>query len=208
MVVGRPEARSRQSLRRATSISTGIRPSEAAADDPRPDPRRSLRPGARSRRADASLARATRSSFATTTTCSRWHPRTRTSTTSTEINGRSRRAARAPRSRSTTGSRTGRPPARSSTTGASSRSTTSPRCGSRIPRSSTLRHDVILGLVADGTFDGLRVDHIDGLRDPTEYLERLRARATEAYIVVEKILEPDEGVPGAWPVEGTTGYDF
>jgi (1->4)-alpha-D-glucan 1-alpha-D-glucosylmutase len=59
-----------------------------------------------------------------------------------------------------------------------------------------------------GWVDGLRVDHPDGLRDPDEYLRRLRALAPEAWIVVEKILEPGEELPGSWPVAGTTGYDF
>ena len=29
-----------------------------------------------------------------------------------------------------------------------------------------------------------------------------------AYFVVEKILAPDERLPIAWDVDGTTGYDF
>ena len=53
---------------------------------------------------------------------------------------------------------------------------------------------------------GLRVDHPDGLVDPADYLERLRALAPDAWITVEKILEPGEELP-PWPVEGTTGYD-
>jgi (1->4)-alpha-D-glucan 1-alpha-D-glucosylmutase len=56
--------------------------------------------------------------------------------------------------------------------------------------------------------DGLRVDHPDGLRDPETYLQRLRALAPKAWIVVEKILEPGELLPASWPVAGTTGYDF
>ncbi len=59
-----------------------------------------------------------------------------------------------------------------------------------------------------GWLDGLRVDHPDGLRDPEKYLQRLRAMAPKAWIVVEKILEPDECLPASWPVAGTTGYDF
>jgi (1->4)-alpha-D-glucan 1-alpha-D-glucosylmutase len=55
--------------------------------------------------------------------------------------------------------------------------------------------------------DGLRVDHPDGLADPAEYLERLRLIAPDAWITVEKILEPGEELPGAWPIAGTTGYD-
>ena len=55
--------------------------------------------------------------------------------------------------------------------------------------------------------DGLRVDHPDGLVDPADYLERLRRIAPDAWITVEKILEPGEELPAAWPVAGTTGYD-
>ena len=70
-------------------------------------------------------------------------------------------------------------------------------------------HGLVLDLVTAGEVSGLRVDHIDGLRDPAAYLERLRAAAGPgAYLVVEKILEGDERVPPAWPVDGTTGYDF
>jgi (1->4)-alpha-D-glucan 1-alpha-D-glucosylmutase len=59
-----------------------------------------------------------------------------------------------------------------------------------------------------GWVDGLRVDHPDGLRDPAAYLQRLRALAPDAWIVVEKILEPRETLPADWPAQGTTGYDF
>ncbi|HET9781809.1 MAG TPA: malto-oligosyltrehalose synthase [Candidatus Dormibacteraeota bacterium] len=69
-------------------------------------------------------------------------------------------------------------------------------------------HRVILDLVADGRVDGLRVDHVDGLRDPTGYLTRLRRAAPDAYIAVEKIVATDEQLPSAFPVEGTTGYEF
>ena len=69
-------------------------------------------------------------------------------------------------------------------------------------------HRRVLAWVKEGVLDGLRVDHPDGLRDPQEYLERLRAAAPEAWIVVEKILESGEQLPDAWPVAGTTGYDF
>ena len=73
-------------------------------------------------------------------------------------------------------------------------------------------------LLAAGSIDGLRIDHVDGLYDPGDYLERLQARAravrpdvyTEGrrlFVVVEKILGAGETLP-EWPVEGTTGYDF
>jgi len=69
-------------------------------------------------------------------------------------------------------------------------------------------HRFVLDLVEAGDLQGLRVDHIDGLRDPRGYLEQLRSWAPGAYLVVEKILEPGEELRSSWPVEGTTGYDF
>ncbi|MGH3796614.1 MAG: malto-oligosyltrehalose synthase [Pseudonocardiaceae bacterium] len=68
-------------------------------------------------------------------------------------------------------------------------------------------HGEVLRWVAEGDVDGLRVDHPDGLTDPTGYLHRLREHAPTAWIVVEKVLEPHEELPPSWPVEGTTGYD-
>ena len=69
-------------------------------------------------------------------------------------------------------------------------------------------HTLIFKLIAEGKITGLRVDHVDGLHDPTLYLHSIRARAGEIYTVVEKILAPDERIPTFWPVAGTTGYDF
>jgi (1->4)-alpha-D-glucan 1-alpha-D-glucosylmutase len=70
-------------------------------------------------------------------------------------------------------------------------------------------HEYVLGLVRDGVIDGLRVDHIDGLVDPAEYLDRLRAATPSGTpIFVEKILAPGERLRGTWPVQGTTGYEF
>jgi (1->4)-alpha-D-glucan 1-alpha-D-glucosylmutase len=66
----------------------------------------------------------------------------------------------------------------------------------------------LLGLRDAAAIDGLRVDHVDGLRDPGAHLERLRAAAPDAWLLVEKILARGERLPDAWPVEGTTGYDF
>ncbi len=69
-------------------------------------------------------------------------------------------------------------------------------------------HRLILQLIGDGTVAGLRVDHVDGLRDPVGYLRALRRAASRAYIVVEKILAYDERLRDSFPVQGTTGYDF
>ncbi len=68
-------------------------------------------------------------------------------------------------------------------------------------------HALILDLAARGDVTGLRIDHIDGLKDPAAYLRKLRERAGDRYIIVEKILSREERLP-SWPVQGTTGYDF
>lgn len=76
-------------------------------------------------------------------------------------------------------------------------------------------HARTLGLVWERKVTGLRIDHIDGLWDPSAYLKRLQAAADsngvnkqQFYVVVEKILCGDETLPEDWPVFGTTGYDF
>jgi malto-oligosyltrehalose synthase/4-alpha-glucanotransferase len=70
-------------------------------------------------------------------------------------------------------------------------------------------HQYIFELVQRGIFQGLRIDHVDGLADPKKYLQWLRdAVGDEIYIVVEKILAEDEKLPADWPVQGNTGYDF
>lgn len=71
-------------------------------------------------------------------------------------------------------------------------------------------HRLVFRLIEEGKLDGLRIDHPDGLYDPLDYLKRIR-RASDfrpVYLVVEKILGRSERLPGDWPVQGTTGYDF
>jgi (1->4)-alpha-D-glucan 1-alpha-D-glucosylmutase len=59
-----------------------------------------------------------------------------------------------------------------------------------------------------GLIDGLRIDHPDGLSDPTGYLTWLRELVgLDAWIVIEKILAVDEPLEPTLPVAGTTGYD-
>ncbi len=67
-------------------------------------------------------------------------------------------------------------------------------------------HERIVQWLGDGTLDGIRIDHPDGLADPAGYLQRIAERAPGAWVIVEKILEPGERLP-LWPVAGTTGYD-
>ena len=68
-------------------------------------------------------------------------------------------------------------------------------------------HAEILRWVTDYGVSGLRVDHPDGLVDPGGYLGRLAAAAPSCWITVEKVTEPGEHLPPAWPVAGMTGYD-
>ena len=68
-------------------------------------------------------------------------------------------------------------------------------------------HVEILRWVREGLAQGIRIDHPDGLTDPAGYLRWLRDAAPDAWITVEKILEPGETLPAEWPVAGTTGYD-
>ncbi|QGA69221.1 malto-oligosyltrehalose synthase [Sulfolobus sp. E11-6] len=64
-------------------------------------------------------------------------------------------------------------------------------------------------LIGKLPIDGLRIDHIDGLYDPKEYLDKLRQLVgNDKIIYVEKILTIDEKLRDDWKVNGTTGYDF
>ncbi len=76
-------------------------------------------------------------------------------------------------------------------------------------------HALVRQLIANGQIHGLRIDHIDGLWDPQEYLDRLQQLASETrtpgeplYVVVEKILAAGEMIPEGWRTHGTTGYEF
>ncbi|MES2832921.1 MAG: malto-oligosyltrehalose synthase [Pseudomonadota bacterium] len=81
-------------------------------------------------------------------------------------------------------------------------------------------HALVFRLYEEGLIDGVRIDHVDGLADPTGYCKKLRQSLSEraprrpqgddgpAYIVVEKILAADEMLRSDWQVDGTTGYDF
>ena len=76
-------------------------------------------------------------------------------------------------------------------------------------------HAVVLRLIERGLVTGLRIDHVDGLRDPHGYLRRLQERAGGStvngahppfYVLVEKILVRGEVLPPEWPICGATGY--
>ncbi len=69
-------------------------------------------------------------------------------------------------------------------------------------------HREVARWFAEGLVDGVRIDHPDGLSDPCGYLAKLRDLVgSDAWIVVEKILAPDEALEPTLPVAGTTGYD-
>lgn len=83
-------------------------------------------------------------------------------------------------------------------------------------------HLRLMRMVAEGQINGIRLDHIDGLFDPAGYLDQLAGAIGQAlgqprttgsagplaYVLVEKILSPDETLPDDWAMHGTTGYDF
>lgn len=70
-------------------------------------------------------------------------------------------------------------------------------------------HQFLKTLLDQQLIQGLRVDHIDGLADPTGYLKALRQLSGDkCYLIVEKILESEEKFPEGWPVQGTSGYEF
>lgn len=73
-------------------------------------------------------------------------------------------------------------------------------------------HAKMVEFAKKGWINGVRLDHIDGLFDPAQYLTQLRQEFSSLpqpiYLVVEKILARGEPLNTTWPVEGTTGYDY
>ena len=69
-------------------------------------------------------------------------------------------------------------------------------------------HTEVSRWFTEGLVDGLRIDHPDGLADPSGYLHGLREQVgPDAWIVIEKILAVDEALEPTLPIAGTTGYD-
>jgi (1->4)-alpha-D-glucan 1-alpha-D-glucosylmutase len=84
-----------------------------------------------------------------------------------------------------------------------------------VPEVFEATHRLLLELFANGSFDGVRIDHIDGLARPSQYLETLRQRISEVsegkapgWVFVEKILGAGERLRTGWQTDGTTGYEF
>ncbi len=77
-------------------------------------------------------------------------------------------------------------------------------------------HSLVKRLIAEDRLQGLRLDHIDGLRDPAQYFHRLRRLIRDArgdskepfYLVIEKILGEGEPLTSFSGVHGTTGYEW
>ena len=77
-------------------------------------------------------------------------------------------------------------------------------------------HRLVRRLIAEDKLQGLRLDHIDGLRDPAQYFQRLRRLIRDAqgthgrpfYMVIEKILGERERLHAFAGVHGTTGYEW
>ena len=77
-------------------------------------------------------------------------------------------------------------------------------------------HGLVARLIAERKLHGLRLDHIDGLRDPAQYTRRLQelirriqlSRGKQPfYLLIEKILGDNEPLPNLSGVAGTTGYE-
>jgi (1->4)-alpha-D-glucan 1-alpha-D-glucosylmutase len=99
-------------------------------------------------------------------------------------------------------------------------------------------HKWVLEYIRQGRITGLRLDHTDGLFDPTQYFDRLQRAILQAcndcedpprdsrsqavcdaqtgslvrehafYVIVEKILSGAETLREEWNVDGSTGYNF
>ncbi|HEY0218339.1 MAG TPA: malto-oligosyltrehalose synthase [Afipia sp.] len=77
-------------------------------------------------------------------------------------------------------------------------------------------HRLVKRLIAEDKLQGLRLDHIDGLRDPAQYCQRLQRLIRDArgnshqpfYLLIEKILGEGEELPKLAGVHGTTGYEW
>lgn len=83
-------------------------------------------------------------------------------------------------------------------------------------RTFSAAHRLVARLIAEDRLDGLRLDHIDGLRDPVQYCQRLRRLVRAArkektapfYLTIEKILGENEALHPFPGVHGTTGYEW
>ena len=70
-------------------------------------------------------------------------------------------------------------------------------------------HSFLHSLYKENLIQGFRIDHIDGLKDPSQYIRNLRRLFGDScYIIAEKILDAREATPPDWLLQGTSGYEF
>ena len=87
-----------------------------------------------------------------------------------------------------------------------------------IPEVFEATHALLGELLAQGPITGVRIDHPDGLFDPEGYFQNLQQLAARVwqrdpasrtlFVLAEKILSADETLVDAWPIHGTTGYNY
>jgi len=66
----------------------------------------------------------------------------------------------------------------------------------------------IFHYVKKGWIDGFRVDHIDGLKYPKAFLEKIHDLHPHIFIALEKILQEGEMIPQDFKCDGSVGYDI
>ncbi|MCH9811331.1 hypothetical protein K0U07_01045 [bacterium] len=62
--------------------------------------------------------------------------------------------------------------------------------------------------VEEGFVQGFRVDHIDGLKYPKAFLEKVARDFPHLYIALEKIVQDGEEIRENLPCDGSVGYDI
>lgn len=66
----------------------------------------------------------------------------------------------------------------------------------------------ISSYVKKGWIHGFRIDHIDGLKDPKTFLEKVRDDFPDLYITLEKIVQQGESIRPSLLCDGSVGYDI
>ena len=68
-------------------------------------------------------------------------------------------------------------------------------------------HEKVFEWIKEDKIQGLRIDHPDGLLEPSKYLQKLQKKSKKIYTVCEKILQFGESMRKDWRAHGTVGYD-
>ena len=69
-------------------------------------------------------------------------------------------------------------------------------------------HTLVLRWLKEGVVDGVRIDQLSVCATHSRIWRESSEPTPHAWVVVEKILQVGERMPEAWPMAGTTGYDF